>query len=119
MKIDFLADTNFLIYLHEGNPIVEPFLGYNFGISIITEIELLGYKNINKSELSLLQLLINDCFLINLEDKIKLKTIELKQKYSIKLPDSVIAATSLIYKIPLVSADKGFSNIEELDFILL
>ncbi len=25
MRIDFIADTNFLIYVHEGNKIIEPF----------------------------------------------------------------------------------------------
>lgn len=50
MKIDFLADTNFLIYLHEGKPFIEPFLNYNFGVSFISEIELLGHKNISKQE---------------------------------------------------------------------
>uniref|UniRef100_UPI00404A14FF hypothetical protein n=1 Tax=Flavobacterium sp. TaxID=239 RepID=UPI00404A14FF len=50
MKIDFIADTNFLIYLHEGNSIVEPFLKYNFGISFIYEIELLGFPEISTSE---------------------------------------------------------------------
>ncbi len=48
MKIDFVADTNFLIYVHEGNEIVMPFLKYNFGTSFISEIELLGFKNITK-----------------------------------------------------------------------
>jgi hypothetical protein len=50
MKFDFVADTNFLIYVHEGNKIIEPFLEYNFGISFITEVELLGYKDIFKSD---------------------------------------------------------------------
>jgi hypothetical protein len=44
MKIDFIADTNFLIYVHEGNELILPFLEYNFGISFISEVELLGYK---------------------------------------------------------------------------
>lgn len=30
MKIDFIADTNFLIYIHEGNKISEPFLDYEY-----------------------------------------------------------------------------------------
>ena len=50
MKIDFIADSNFLIYLHEGNDIVEPFLKYNFGISFISEIELLGFYDISNSD---------------------------------------------------------------------
>jgi hypothetical protein len=35
--IDFLADTNFLIFTSQGNPIVETFLDYNIGISFISE----------------------------------------------------------------------------------
>ena len=38
--IDFIADTNFLINVYEGNKIVEPFLDYNFATSYISEIEL-------------------------------------------------------------------------------
>lgn len=119
MKIDFIADTNFLIYIHEGNKIIEPFLEYNFGISFISEIELLGYNGITKSEETKLKQLINDCFGIELNSKIKEKTIELRRKYSIKLPDAIIAASSLVYGIPIVTADKGFSKIQELDLILI
>jgi predicted nucleic acid-binding protein len=43
----------------------------------------------------------------------------LKRKYHIKLPDAVIAATCLVFDIPLVTADKGFSKISELDLILI
>ena len=50
---------------------------------------------------------------------IKAQTIKLRKKYKIKLPDAIIAATAITYELPLVSADQGFSQIEELDFILL
>jgi predicted nucleic acid-binding protein len=119
MKIDFIADTNFLIYLHEGNSIIEPFLEYNFGVSFISEIELLGYHGISKQEETKLRSLLNDCFQIEWSSKIKDKTIQLKRKYKIKLPDAIIASTSLIYEIPLVTADKGFSKITELDLVLI
>ncbi|WP_374725219.1 PIN domain-containing protein [Flavobacterium arsenatis] len=45
--------------------------------------------------------------------------MELRRKYTIKLPDAIIASTSLVYEIPLVTADKGYSKIEELDLILI
>jgi predicted nucleic acid-binding protein len=118
MRIDFIADTNFLIYVHEGNKIIEPFLDYNFGISFISEIELLGFKGISKSEEAKLKQLVNDCFNIDWNSKIKEQTIELRRKHSIKLPDAIVASTSLVYGIPLVTADKGFSKIGELDLIL-
>lgn len=119
MKIDFIADTNFLIYIHEGNKIIEPFLEYNFGISFISEVELLGFNGITKSDETKLKQLINDCFEVEWNAKIKQQTIELKRNYNIKLPDAIIASTSLVYGIPLVTADKGFSKIEELDLILI
>lgn len=119
MKIDFIADTNFLIYLHEGNKIIEPFLEYNFGVSFISEIELLGFQGISKSEETKLKLLLNDCFQIEWNAKLKEQTIQLKRKYHIKLPDAIIAATGLVYDMPLVTADKGFSKIIELDLILI
>lgn len=61
----------------------------------------------------------SDCFYLDWNSKLKDKTIEIRKKYIIKLPDAIIAATSIIYGIPLVTADKGFSRVEELDLILL
>jgi predicted nucleic acid-binding protein len=119
MKIDFIADTNFLIYLHEGNKIAEPFLEYNFGISFISEIELLGFKGISKSDETKLKLLLNDCFLIEWNTKIKEQTIQLKKKYTINMPDAIIAATGIVYDMPIVTADKGFTKIKELDLVLI
>ena len=80
MKIDFIADTNFLVYVHEGNENVIPFLNYNFRISFITEVELLGYKGISKNEEVKLKQIINDCFNIEWNSKIKEQTINLRKK---------------------------------------
>jgi predicted nucleic acid-binding protein len=63
--------------------------------------------------------LVDDAYLIDWNIKIKEQTINLRKKYTIKLPDAIIAATSLANKIPLVTADKAFSKIEELDIILI
>ena len=119
MKIDFIADTNFLIYLHEGKPIVEPFLPYNFGISFVTEVDLLSFEGLTKTDEKKLQHLLNDCFNLGWNTKIKEETIKLRRNYKTKLPDSIIAATSIVYGTPLVSADKNFSKITELELILL
>lgn len=119
MKIDFIADTNFLVYVHEGNQNLIPFMNYNFGISFISEVELLGFKGITKEEEAKLKQLINDSFIYDWNYKLKEQTINLRKKYTIKLPDAIIASTSIVYGLPLVSADKGYSKIEELDLILI
>lgn len=117
--IDFLADTNFLIHVHEGHPIAEPFLDYRFAISYITELELLGKFSISKNEKTILKKLIADCFIIDMNSTIKDRCIWLRQRYKIKLPDAIIAATSIETGIPLISSDQGFGQIKELNFLFL
>lgn len=119
MKIDFIADTNFLIYVHEGKEVVSTFLAYDFGVSFISEVELLGFTDITKAQEIKLTQLLNDCLCLYWNDRIKQQTIELKRKYSIKLPDAIIASTAIIYETPLVTADKGFSKITEIDLVLI
>ena len=82
-------------------------------------MELLGFKSITKSQELELKSLINDSYLMEWNNKIKEATIALRRKYNLKLPDAIIAATSLVHATPLVTADKTFSKIEELDVILI
>ena len=44
---------------------------------------------------------------------------KLKIKYKTKLPDALIAASAIMLGIPLLTFDKGFSKIKELDIVLL
>lgn len=117
--IDFLADTNFLIFTSQGNPIVEPFLDYNIGISFISEMELLGVFSISKIQKSNIQNIINECFVIDMNTEIKKYAIQIKQKYKIKLPDAIIAATAIQYNIPFITADADFKVVKELNLIFL
>lgn len=117
--IDFLADTNFLIYLLEGRPEAAFFANYSFAVSFITEIELVGRLGLKKSEETAIRDLLNDCVIIDLNSAIKQQAIELKQKRKIKLPDALIAATAQIFGLTLLTADNGFRNISDLDVILL
>lgn len=48
--IELLADTNFIINLNQGSSLTLPFLNYNFSVSYITEIELLGSFSISKKQ---------------------------------------------------------------------
>lgn len=117
--IDFFADTNFLIHIHQGNPLVENFLDYSFATSFITEIELLGAFSINKNQKKALKELLNDCVIIDLNQNIKELCINLRQKYKIKIPDSIIAASSIVYNLPLLTSDADFKIIKELNLIFL
>ena len=72
-------------------------------ISAITEIELLCWKTTDEKDLKVLHNFITDALVIELEQPIKLKTAEIRKAYRIKLPDTVIAATALVYDLTLLS----------------
>lgn len=72
--IDFLADTNFLIFVAQKNPLVEPFLDYEIGISFITEMELLGVFSISKTNKSDIQKLIKQCHIIDFYAEVKIQS---------------------------------------------
>ena len=117
--IEFLADTNILLYILEDLPQIEEISNHSFAVSVISEIELLGRKDIMTNEIKIIKDLLQDCVVLPFTEQTKGKTIELKQKYSIKVPDAIIAATAIVNNIPLVTADKGFRRIPELKLHLL
>ena len=117
--INFLADTNFLIHLNQGNPIVEPFLDYEFGVSFITEIEMLGSFSISKTKKLQLNNILKDCQILEMNTQIKETCIKIKQQYKLKIPDAIIAATAIVYKIPLITSDRDFEKIKEFDLIFI
>jgi predicted nucleic acid-binding protein len=45
--------------------------------------------------------------------------IALKQRHKLKIPDAIIAATAIKQGIPLLTFDKYFTKIEEVDIVLL
>jgi predicted nucleic acid-binding protein len=117
--LNFLADTNFLIAVHEGDKRVEPFLDGNIIVSVISEIELLGFHKLSTDDKSALRALLDDCIIFDLTADIRKLTIEMKQQLRIKTPDAIIAATSKYLQIPLVTSDKGFKSIPGIELILI
>jgi hypothetical protein len=116
---NFVADTNFLIAIHEGKDFVEPFLDNVVVVSAITEIELLGWHKISTTENELLRGLLDDCIIFELTADIRKLAIEIRQQVRVKTPDAIVAATSKYLQIPLVTSDKGFKNIPGIELILL
>jgi predicted nucleic acid-binding protein len=118
--IDLFVDTNILISLAEGRKEVDQYLeGNNIFVSVMTEIELLGWHKITNQQKVFFQTLLTDCTIISLTKPVKELAIELKQKYKIKLPDSVISASALHLDIPLLTLDHGFEKIRSLNLMVI
>ena len=112
-------DTNIVLYLLGGNNKLAELLDKKtIYVSFITELELLGYKDLNENDKIIIQSFLNECRIIGINKNIKINTIKIKQKNKTKLPDAIIAATSQFLKIQLITSDKGFNKIKDLDFHL-
>ncbi len=115
---EILLDTNIVLYLLKGNNTLEELLqGKNPYLSFMTELELIGFPDIStKEEIKIIELL-DECLIISLNNNIKKKYIELRRKYKLKLVDTIIAATAIALNIPLITSDKQFASIKELNLI--
>lgn len=113
----YLADTNALIFLLNKHPSLKPLLNSDWHFSFITEIELLGKPGITAKEVKNVRDLLGICHRIPHAEAINQLTISLKQKYKIKLPDALIAATAIHSDLPLLTYDKGFTQINALDIV--
>ena len=100
-----VLDTNVVLY-HLGNRLQKPLEKKQYAISIITEIELLSYPNIQADEINIIQNFVAQTTVIELRNSIKIETVALRKKYNLKVPDAIIAATALRLNSPLLTNDK-------------
>ena len=82
------------------------------------EIELLAYKNITQKELKAITAFLSDLKIENISEDIKKNTIAIRKSTTLKLPDCIIAATSITLNIPLITSDKQLSSVPGLDIVL-
>jgi predicted nucleic acid-binding protein len=81
-------------------------------------LELLGFKGLTSEQKPIIENFLGDVILMDIDFEIKSIVISLRKKYSIKLPDAIIAASSIKQGLTLLTADKGFGKITELDSII-
>ncbi len=111
------VDTNIIIYLLNGDIEIAQILdGKELVISVITELELLSFADV--SETAAIRELISECQVLNLNEGIKNATIHYRKNWKLKLPDSIIAASAYYSGLPLFTADKGFSKIDDINILL-
>ena len=54
-----------------------------------------------------------------MDNLVKEEAIRIRKIYGTKLPDAIVAATAIVNNLTLLTADKGFNKIKELNMILL
>ncbi|HUH33647.1 MAG TPA: type II toxin-antitoxin system VapC family toxin [Daejeonella sp.] len=113
------VDTNILLYyLHGEREIIDIIGDKEVAISFITELELLCYPANNQESKEIINGLLSSCLIVDMNQAIKDLTVEFRKQSRLKLPDSIIAATSSYLKLPLLTADKQFRMIKGIEIIL-
>lgn len=123
MGAQYLIDSNAVIdYLSgklppDGMAFMHDIINAVPKVSVITQIEVLGYNAPPEDE----QLLIDfmaDAEIFGITNAVVNQSIGLRKQLKIKLPDAIIAATALVYEWKLVSRNTGdFKGISGLTVI--
>jgi predicted nucleic acid-binding protein len=114
-KMNYLFDTNAILYELKG--ISKPIELKNTDsifCSFVTKIELLSYTKMSEQEINTIKLLLSQLNVIYVDDDIIEKSISIKRKSKLKIPDEIICSSALNKKAALVTADKKLLKTAEL-----
>jgi predicted nucleic acid-binding protein len=120
----YLLDSNTIIdciaglYSDKAIQWLNRIIDEEINVSIITKIEVLSFDPDKDDNYSILVDFFDVSNLIELTDNIVNKTIQIRQKQKIKLPDAIIASTALVNRLVLITRNtKDFKNISNLETI--
>lgn len=123
MGSKYLIDSNVVIdYLagnlpKQGASLVRSAVNEIPTISVITKIEVLGFK-VPVKDAKLLTAFVEESMIIGLSDEIIEATIQIRKRIRISTPDAIIAATAIIYQMNLLTRnEKDFRSIKELKIL--
>ena len=86
-------------------------------ISVITKIETLSWRSPIMQDEFYLKSFVHNSNIIALSDIIVDKCIEIRRNCKIKTPDAIIAATAIVHDFTLLTSDRGFRRIPNLETI--
>jgi predicted nucleic acid-binding protein len=79
--------------------------------SVIVRMELLSKRNMTDNEELDIREFLDDLIIVPLDDAIEQKAIEIRRAVAIKLPDCIVAATSIILNAILLTDDHHLLNL--------
>lgn len=107
-----ILDTNAVIYLQNGQ-LAAPLAEERYGISVITEIELLSFPELSQKDEELLKRFFREIAVLPLDEDVKRNTVALRKRCRMKIPDAIICATAISHDAVLLTNDRQLLNIAE------
>jgi predicted nucleic acid-binding protein len=120
----YLLDTNAVInFLGASMPdhsmkVMNNIVDRDSIISIITKMETLGFNFKSKDEQFTMEYFVEGSTVLQINNDIVNKTIDIRKTKKLKLPDAIIAATALVYDLTLITRNTSdFEDIQGLKVI--
>ena len=110
MGITGLLDTNVALYLLGGR-LAEPLPPGSYGVSVITEMELLSWPSLTTDEERRVRDFLRHLTLCELTAEIRAHAVKLRKSQRLKLPDALVCATALEFGVELWTNDKTLSKV--------
>lgn len=120
---NYFLDTNAIIALLNGNKAIENAINNAnwLGVSVINIVEFLSFSNLTLNDKKVFETFLQRVFIINLtfEDHIDMinTAATLRISYKLKLPDAIIAASTILNNSILITNDKQFSAVPNLKIL--
>jgi len=111
--LKWIIDTNVALYFL-GGQLAEPLPEGEYAISVITEMELLSYPELDTESERNVRAFISRIERIGLSDEIIHSTIDLRRRYGLKLPDAIIASTAYVSAARLLTNDTKLLRVKEI-----
>ena len=105
-----LLDTNVALYLLGGR-LAAPLPAGSYGISVITEMELLAWPSLTAEEEEKVHGFLEQLTVCELTPSIRGLAVKLRREQHLKLPDAVVCATALEFGVELWTNDKALVKV--------
>ena len=108
-----LLDTNVALYLL-GGKLAAPFPPGEYGVSVITEMELLAWPSLTDEEEERVNAFLSTVTLCDLTPAIRARAVRLRREERLKLPDAIVCATALEHDVELWTNDARLATVSGL-----
>ncbi len=109
-----LLDTNVALYLL-GGQLAEPLPAGSYGVSVITEMELLAWPSLTIEEEKKVREFLGQVVICELTPSIRRRAVQLRKEQHLKPPDAVVCATAMEFGVELWTNDTSLAKVPGLN----